>query len=762
MDVHRYQQSGNDYDSLSLRDLLEARDVYHAHLIAFPHVVATAVGRYRIRKSDPWPSAKRRTTTGGSAPRTLSNSEVRPYSWPAILVFVDQWIGADKFGQGKQYDPREMVPKTLYLENGRKVPVCIVAVERNVSDAVPVTPRYPLNNIGGGMPVVAEVQGREHVATISCLVSDGHKTYALTNRHVAGPSGNVLYSWLDGARRSIGTASALQLSRLPFTDVYREFRGRDVYVNVDAALIEIDDLSRWTAKVQGIGRLGALVDLPPSQLSLSLVGCRVVGVGAASGEMTGEIAALLYRYKSVGGFEYLADYLIGPRDRAKDALTRRGDSGALWMFDPRGDAGRPTERSGDDQFRPFALQWGQQVFADDGTMSYALATTLSTICNLLNVDLIRDWNLDDTNTWGAVGHFSIAHSVTACLTNRRLKSLMTANAELISPSDVALRSSEFKGMGTADFVPLADVPDMYWKPRIAKQGYARPFEGPNHFADMDQPRETDGADLLTLMKSSDFLDPMKWNDFYDSITDLLSGDAIEQRHRGLLPFRVWQIFNDMVRFAKAGKAAQFVCAAGVLTHYVGDACQPLHISYLHDGDPEQPTTKTVNHRDGTSDDKIESLGAGVHAAYEDKMVSANRDAILDGLAQTEKVRRDEIIRTGKDAGLATVELMRTVFTRIPPRSIVDFYIASDAMPKQLAEDMWTEFGDGTLECMKDGVHLLARLWQSAWLVGGGDDAVADSAIKAITRARAMKICQDPDFMPSVSIGRIGAILAQRT
>ena len=70
-------------------------------------------------------------------------------------------------------------------------------------------------------------------------------------------------------------------------------------------------------------------------------------------------------------------------------------------------------------------------------------------------------------------------------------------------------------------------------------------------------------------------------------------------HRGLLPFRVWQIFDEMVRFAKAGKVPEFVCAAGVMTHYLGDACQPLHISYLHDGDPERPTENTVHHKNGT-------------------------------------------------------------------------------------------------------------------------------------------------------------------
>jgi hypothetical protein len=78
------------------------------------------------------------------------------------------------------------------------------------------------------------------------------------------------------------------------------------------------------------------------------------------------------------------------------------------------------------------------------------------------------------------------------------------------------------------------------------------------------------------------------------VSDILSGKPIAPEHRGLLPFRVWQLFDAMVEFASTGQADKFVCAAGVLTHYVGDACQPLHISFLHDGDPNRPVEHTFS------------------------------------------------------------------------------------------------------------------------------------------------------------------------
>jgi hypothetical protein len=46
----------NIYAALSLRDLLDARDQYHVHLMVHPKVIATAIGYYRIRKGDSAPA----------------------------------------------------------------------------------------------------------------------------------------------------------------------------------------------------------------------------------------------------------------------------------------------------------------------------------------------------------------------------------------------------------------------------------------------------------------------------------------------------------------------------------------------------------------------------------------------------------------------------------------------------------------------------------------------------------------------------------
>src|SRR6185295_18873819 len=89
VDLTQFQTPDSDFAHLSLTDLLTARDLYHVFLMRHPNVVATAVGRYRIRSGDSWPNERRQHH--GKGARRLSNSEVRPYSWPCILVFVKAW-----------------------------------------------------------------------------------------------------------------------------------------------------------------------------------------------------------------------------------------------------------------------------------------------------------------------------------------------------------------------------------------------------------------------------------------------------------------------------------------------------------------------------------------------------------------------------------------------------------------------------------------------------------------------------------------------
>ncbi len=765
-DLSLFQHDETEFAHLSLKDLIAARDLFHLELVRRPNVVSTAIGRYRIRKTDSWPNAKKKRH--GTGVRRLDNSEVRPYSWPCILVFVTKWENPDEF----KSHPDRKVPSTLFMPNGVRVPVCVIEAPRESTTEINAPDILrPLNNIGPGSPIIASTQGQDYVATVCCLVSDGHKIFALTNRHVAGEQGEVVAALLGGERRRIGVSAAKQLTRIPLSTLYPNFTVQDTFVNVDVGMIDVDDISQWTTKLRNGRMLGPMADFSSVNLSLSLVGCHVRGFGAAGGEMIGEIHGLFYRYKTGGGFEYVADLFIGPRttpppgakETAPGLKTLPGDSGSLWVLEPVPDASSANTDGAvqpPPQLIPLAMQWGRNMLssADKAApQSYVLATLLSRVCALLEVDPVRDWNVDQNDTWGALGHFSIASRATTSLSNAfpKLKTFIKNNLEIISHGDDALMEGEFKGMGSEDFVPMADVPDFFWKTRVAKQGFDRFLEGGNHFADMDQ-EGADGKTLLEMTEDDSFIDPDKWQEYYDGITDILSGKKIAENRRGLLPFRVWQIFDAMCDFAAAGEAEKFLCAAGVLTHYIGDACQPLHISYLHDGDPNRPVTHTFSKgkKEGQSEERPK--GQGVHSAYEDGMVFANREKILDGLKNTPTVKKSEWVDTGHDAAKLTIELMRNTFELLPPIDLVDTYIKVGKGGQAASDALWSKFGKKTIQAMQDGTHLIAVLWESAWNVGNGETKVRRTS--SLTEKEAMDIVKKENFLPSMSIGTIGTIL----
>jgi hypothetical protein len=542
---------------------------------------------------------------------------------------------------------------------------------------------------------------------------------------------------------------------------------------MDAGLIDINDVNDWTAKLRDGTVMGPMLDLSATNLSMSLLGGHVRGYGASSRQwIIGEIQALFYRYKSKGGFEYVSDFFIGPRTPTSedpsppDFITLPGDSGTLWLLEPIADKNYIDGAHTPNLLRPFAIQWGaNRLYSglSHQAHAYALATCLSTVCDRLDVDIVRDWNLDQADTWGAVGHFSIASRVEKLLSSAvpALQKLMKNNSKIISHDDQTILNDEFSRMGDLDFIPMADVPDFFWK--HGHQHHSRGSEGPNHFADMDQKRDEDGVDLLKLCEDPDNIDPKVWNDFYSTVDDLLHGGPIAIEHRGLLPFRVWQIFDQMVEFVRNDKISEFVCAAGVMTHYIGDACQPLHISYLHDGDPARATTHTVNHiggrKAGTSEVKRIPLGVGVHEAYEDDMVNSHRKEILDGLDNSPGVQKREYIASGFEAAKATIDLMRKTFKALPPEEMLQTFLNAKNKDQDITDALWRSYGDGTIAAMQNGTHLLAVLWESAWTAGGGEGKECD--ISGLKLEQAMAICASTDFLPSCTIVNVAQFLSAR-
>lgn len=549
------------------------------------------------------------------------------------------------------------------MPDGRIVPICILVAPKDpYKESIPDQSEiiFPGNYVGGGFPLIVESQGVQRLATIGCIVTNGHKYFALTNKHVAGDPGTIIYTRMKGVLTPIGKSSKLQLGNLGFDQVYPEWKSKNLFINSDIGLIEIDDIKMWKTDVFGLqseGEYGKLADLSTQNFTLRLIGALVKGFGSVSGKLDGEIAALFYRFKTVGGYEYASDFLIGPRkDDPNPALaTRQGDSGALWLLETC----NPADNS--KVFMPIAVQWGQHSFLDRGkdvNGGYALATCLNNVLRALEVDLVRDWNLDNDYTWGKLGHFSIANLACNSVNGTNLKKLVKNNLELITfgYDELTIKDidSGLKRMKNEQgFCPLADVPDLVWKSKIA--GLKRGKEGPNHFADMDK-KDSGGKTLMQrctgTYKNMKFLTPDEWLSYY-------LDPKVMDRSKGLLPFRIWQIYNGMEEYAKNGDATGFIAAAGVLAHYVGDACQPLHVSYMFDGIP-QP--------DGSV------KGKEVHSIYETQMINKFIGPIMDSAVKKLKLQKYKTllkITSGKEAAGATVEMMKKTFALVKPKQLVD-------------------------------------------------------------------------------------------
>ncbi|HEY7643148.1 MAG TPA: hypothetical protein VH814_25695 [Steroidobacteraceae bacterium] len=700
-----------DPRNLTLADLLEARDAYHTHLANLPHVVGTALGLYRIRVRDPdyarnykhgYKDWKR---FSAARARTLANSAVKDWSWPSVLVFVDEW--ATRKQQRKKTD--EMVPPWLHLPDGRKIPTCVVYAPRQLHPEFSATQlAFPSGLYGGGYPILTAEQGTQRIGTLACLVTDGHDVYGLTNRHVVGPAGTAIYTIERGELRRLGVSVETAARKVPLATLYPGWGGQRTSVNVDAGLFRIDDLSLWTSQIYGIGRLGEPIDLNIDTLGLDVIGCPVKAYGAISGALRGSIEALFYRYSSIGGHDCVADLMIGPRPGEALVDTHPGDSGTTWVYDqPQETPGRRAP-----ECQPIAVQWGGQSFtAPDGgpDSRFVLATMLSNVCRLLDVDVVRDWSSEQSQYWGKVGHYKIAYS--ACFlvssTYPKLRALLKANALNIAVSDEDIEQGTLPKASQSKFVALADVPDLVWRS-------SRGRDKANHFADMDeeaQSGEFAGETLLSLWtKQPETRTPAKWNEFYESFEP-----KRPLQHRGALPFRVAEMFDEMVEHLRAQELDKFVCVAGTMAHYVGDACQPLHVSKLHHGADESESS--------------------VHEVYETRMLDRFAAEFVDRLnSELGSTKAKGKVTSGAQAADLTVQLMRKTMTKLPPDRVLQVFRQSSGQSQTAA--MWTELGADTVAVTAQGALTLAKLWQSAWAVAKGESSFSKTECqKAIDKNR---------------------------
>jgi hypothetical protein len=308
--------------------------------------------------------------------------------------------------------------------------------------------------------------------------------------------------------------------------------------------------------------------------------------------------------------------------------------------------------------------------------------------------------------------------------------------------------SEFR-MGRGEFVPLADVPDYVWL-------FPRVDEGVQHFADIDIVDIDGGPTMLERCHDDPAnISATLWKQYFDGFANENVGPE-----PGCLPFRVWQIWDAMVGFVQNGDLRRFVAAAGVLAHYVGDASQPLHCSFLHHGKPPMATRNgrkyPVRHDSARFKAFKKTARSKIHAIYEQQMFEIDAPALLADvnarLAQG-GAPPSPPIASGHDAAAALIEMMHGAHQRLSPVEIIE---ADDPQlgPKARAERLWNNnaIRAATVASLADSCRLLAALWQTAWQAGNGNQLPAN-AIRAFSENSLSNVYRNEHgtFIPSLSL-----------
>jgi hypothetical protein len=180
------------------------------------------------------------------------------------------------------------------------------------------------------------------------------------------------------------------------------------------------------------------------------------------------------------------------------------------------------------------------------------------------------------------------------------------------------------------------------------------------------------------------------------------------------------MYDEAVAYLKKGKIAAFVCAAGLMAHYAGDSCQPLHISQFHDGEHE--------------------ADRGVHSAYETQMLDSNRAELVEGVNRAlNGWRAKPEIKGGHAAAVRTVKLMRAAHSKLPPREIIEVFREASG-PKA----MWEPLREKTIATLVQGCKNLAVLWETAW-EEGGRSKIAAADLQAIPKRMLTTLYNRRDF-----------------
>ena len=106
-----------------------------------------------------------------------------------------------------------------------------------------------------------------------------------------------------------------------------------------------------------------------------------------------------------------------------------------------------------------------------------------------------------------------------------------------------------------------------------------------------------------------------------------------------------------------------------------------------------------------------------------------------------------------------LQLIAATHATIAPRDIVAKWVELRGSARgERTQAMWDTFGAPTVACMARGARYLGHFWVAAWVAGDGDKKIGEGAV--VSEKALMKLYNDPNKLPSVSLDRYPAILSK--
>jgi hypothetical protein len=169
----------------------------------------------------------------------------------------------------------------------------------------------------------------------------------------------------------------------------------------------------------------------------------------------------------------------------------------------------------------------------------------------------------------------------------------------------------------------------------------------------------------------------------------------------------------MVHFLDIGHLMEFVAAAGVMAHYVGDCCIPLHLSRLHHGYGPDAPRDSEEYRQYKKSRQYK-----IHSIFEQGMFERRPTEMLAAVNRHLRRRRLRTVRGGVAAIQHVFNLIKDVYDILSPEDIIAADDPNCTQPER-AVRLFDALGERAARCVALGCLTQAELVESAWIEGRG-------------------------------------------